>query len=80
MKRLPFVFVCILRCTYCGPTVQRAVAQTNHHYTHLTHEQRIERRAERMAEYEKFIDSLVQSRNFEFNPQTVQQLPAGGTT
>ncbi|MBR2007228.1 MAG: DUF4251 domain-containing protein [Alistipes sp.] len=80
MKRLPFIFVCILCCTYCGPNVQQATAQTNQHYTHLTHEQRVERRAERMAEYEKFIDSLVQSRNFEFNPQTVQQLPAGGTT
>ena len=51
MKRLPFVFVCILLCTYCGPNVQQAAAQTNQHYTHLTHEQRIERRAERMAEY-----------------------------
>ncbi|MBR4995193.1 MAG: DUF4251 domain-containing protein [Alistipes sp.] len=79
MKRLYLIFACILFCTYCGPNVQRVAAQTNHHYTNLSHEERIERREQRIAEYEHFIDSLVLSRNFEFNPQTVQQLPAGGT-
>ncbi len=40
-------------------------------------EVREKRRAERIAEYERFNDSLVMSRNFQFNPQTMQQLPAG---
>ena len=40
-------------------------------------EVREERRAQRLAEYEKMMDSLVLSRNFQFNPQTMQQQPAG---
>jgi hypothetical protein len=40
-------------------------------------EMRQQRRAERLSEYEKFIDSLVLSRDFRFVPQTMQQLPAG---
>lgn len=40
-------------------------------------EVREKRRAERIAEYERFNDSLVMSRNFQFNPQTMQRQPAG---
>ncbi len=40
-------------------------------------EARRQRRAERLAAYERHIDSLVESRNFRFMPQTMQQLPAG---
>ncbi|MBO5717385.1 MAG: DUF4251 domain-containing protein [Alistipes sp.] len=40
-------------------------------------EARREQRARRLAEYERHIDSIVQSRNFRFMPQTMQQLPAG---
>lgn len=40
-------------------------------------EAREKRRAERIAEYEKFTDSLVLSHNFQFNPQTMQRQPAG---
>lgn len=40
-------------------------------------EQREKRRAERLADYERMMDSLVLSRNFQFNPQTMQQQPAG---
>ncbi len=40
-------------------------------------EVREKRRAERLEKYEKFIDSLILSRNWEFNPQTMQQMPAG---
>lgn len=38
---------------------------------------RQQQRAERLAAYEKHIDSLVMSHNFRFMPQTIQQLPAG---
>ena len=40
-------------------------------------EQREQRRAERLAAYERMMDSLVLSRNFQFNPQTMQRQPAG---
>lgn len=41
------------------------------------HKEREERRAQRLAEYEHFLDSIVLSRNFQFNPQSMQQQPAG---
>lgn len=41
------------------------------------HIEREKRRATRQAEYEKYIDSLVLSRNFQFSPQSMQQQPAG---
>ncbi len=40
-------------------------------------EVREKRRADRIAQYEKTIDSTVLSRNFQFNPQTMQMQPAG---
>ena len=40
-------------------------------------EAREKRRAERIASYEKFMDSVVMSRHFQFNPQTMQLQPAG---
>lgn len=40
-------------------------------------EARQQRRAERLAAYERHIDSIVLSHNFRFVPQTMQQLPAG---
>lgn len=41
------------------------------------HLEREKRRAERQAEYEKYIDSIVLARNYQFNPQSMQQQPAG---
>lgn len=43
------------------------------------HKEREERRAQRLAEYERFLDSIVLARNFQFNPQSMQQQPAGST-
>lgn len=40
-------------------------------------EVREQRRAERIANYEKTMDSTILSRNFQFNPQTMQRQPAG---
>ena len=40
-------------------------------------EVREQRRAERLASFEKTMDSIVLSRNFQFNPQTMQRQPAG---
>ena len=41
------------------------------------HIEREKRRAQRQAEYEKYIDSIVLARNFQFSPQSMQQQPAG---
>lgn len=38
---------------------------------------RQQRRTERLAEYERYVDSLVMSHNYRFMPRTMQQLPAG---
>ena len=43
------------------------------------HKAREQRRAERLAAYERFVDSIVLSRNFKFVPTSVQQEPAGST-
>ena len=43
------------------------------------HKEREQRRAQRLAEYERFMDSIVLARNFKFLPSTVQQEPAGPT-
>ena len=41
------------------------------------HIEREQRRAERQAEYEKYIDSIILARNYQFNPQSMEQQPAG---
>ena len=43
------------------------------------HIEREKRRAERQAAYERYIDSIVLARNFQFSPQSMQQEPAGQT-
>ncbi|MEG2060449.1 MAG: DUF4251 domain-containing protein, partial [Alistipes sp.] len=40
-------------------------------------EVREKRRSERIANFERTMDSIVLSRNFQFNPQTMQRQPAG---
>ena len=41
------------------------------------HIEREKRRAERQAEYERYVDSIVLARNYQFTPQSMQQQPAG---
>lgn len=43
------------------------------------HRLREERRAQRLQEYEHYMDSIVLARNFQFNPSSMQQQPAGAT-
>ena len=43
------------------------------------HLAREKRRAERLAAYERFMDSIVLARNFKFIPSDIQQEPAGST-
>ena len=78
MKRLLFITICTLSCILYGPYAHKATAQTHSSDLHrTTHEERVARRAERLADYAKHIDSIVLSHNFEFNPQSIQQMPAG---
>ena len=78
MKRLLFITICTLSCILCGPYAQKSAAQTHSSDLHrISHEERAARRAERLADYAKHIDSIVLSHNFEFNPQSIQQMPAG---
>jgi hypothetical protein len=41
------------------------------------HIEREKRRAQRQASYERYIDSILLARNYQFSPQTMQQQPAG---
>ncbi len=78
MKRLSIFIMCFITCTFCGPYICKISAQDKkHEYSKLTHEERIERRAARLAEEERILDSIIITHNFEFNPQTMQQMPAG---
>lgn len=74
MKRI-ITIVCIVAICALG---YRVIGQkTNLSPKQEKREIREKRRAARLAEYEKFMDSLVLSRNFQFNPQTMQRMPAG---
>ncbi len=74
MKKCVIIILALLATAAAVTAVaQRRTSQT--HQEH--HEARIQRRAQRIADYQKNIDSLVQSRNFQFNPQTMQMQPAG---
>ena len=79
MKRLFIIAGCTLLCTLCGTFTTEAFAQSANQkdLKSYNQEQRAQRRAQRLADMEKYIDSIVLSRNFEFNPQTIQQQPAG---
>ncbi len=73
-KRL--LFVCIVSLCTLGVMV---TAQKENKLTakQEKREVREKRRADKQAAYEKMIDSIVLSHTFQFNPQTMQQQPAG---
>lgn len=65
--------ICIIGYTQSSSKSSTSKAQQREQ-RHLEREQR---RAQRQAEYERYIDSIVLTRNFQFSPQTIQQQPAG---
>ena len=67
------VSVCIIGYTQATTKTSSERAQQREQ----RHIEREKRRAQRQAEYEKYIDSIVLARNFQFNPQSMQQQPAG---
>lgn len=80
MKRITILFVTLL-IALIGVTVtidaQEDTKKTKEKQHSAQQEARQQHRAERLAAYQKHIDSLVMSHNFRFLPQTMQQLPAG---
>lgn len=63
-------------------TVHKAVTTTQTAIDDIReerHKAREARRAERLAAYERFMDSIVLARNFRFLPSDIAQQPAGTT-
>lgn len=81
MKRSSIITFSIIVALIVGITIsleaQSDNAQERKAARAAQHEARQQRRAERMAAFERFVDSLVLSHNYRFVPQTMQQLPAG---
>ena len=66
------VGICII-----GYTQSSSKPSTRAQQREQRHIEREKRRATRQAEYEKYIDSIVLARNFQFSPQSMEQQPAG---
>jgi hypothetical protein len=80
MKRTLFIFTSLIALLITGFVIVEAQSDTaqQRQATHKANQEaRQQKRAERIAKYERHIDSLVQSHNYRFVPQTMQQLPAG---
>jgi len=89
MKKLLFILIAALACIPVLYTIGRSESLSSAQNNPVLQKQRPispkeerreareQRRAKRLAEYEKFMDSVVLSRHFQFNPQTMQLQPAG---
>ena len=80
MKRTLFFAISVVTLLILGFTISSEAQDTqskNKESRQAQHEARQQRRAERLAEYRQYVDSLVLSHNYRFVPQTMQQLPAG---
>ena len=81
MKRKILITVSVLfAVSVCIIGYTRATSKNNSQKAQQREQRHIEReqrRAQRQAEYEKYIDSIILARNYQFNPQSMQQQPAG---
>ncbi len=80
MKRTLFFFASMILLLVTGFVIVEAQSDSlsgKSQAHNAQHEARQQRRAERMAQYEHYVDSLVRSHNYRFVPETMQQLPAG---
>ena len=76
MKKILLISVAlVLSCAVCYTVIGQR--QQTLSPKQERREAREKRRAERQADFEKNMDSLILSRNFQFNPQTMQRMPAG---
>ena len=74
MKRFVILITALLLCAGAVTVIGQKKVLTP---KEERREVREKRRAERIANFEKTMDSIVLSHNFQFNPQTMQQQPAG---
>ena len=73
MKKTVIIVVSVLLCAVCATVIgQKKILSPKEE----RREVREKRRAERIADFEKTMDSVILSRNFQFNPQTMQRQPA----
>lgn len=81
MKKIFVIALGLLLCAGAGAAVrgaeQTAAKRTPSQQQVENRQERAQRRAQRMAEYAQHIDSTIRSRNYQFNPQTMQRMPAG---
>ena len=74
MKKTVIIVVSVLLCAVCATVIgQKKILSPKEE----RREVREKRRAERIADFEKTMDSVILSRNFQFNPHTMQRQPAG---
>ncbi len=74
MKKTAIFVMCLLLCAAAVTVIgQKKVLSPKQEQREV----REQRRAERLANYQKTMDSIILSRNFQFNPQTMQQQPTG---
>ncbi len=75
MKKRFTVILCLALCAASAIVIGQAEGQLS--AKEERREVREKRRADRQAAFEKSIDSIILSRNFQFNPQTMQRQIAG---
>ena len=74
MKKTVIIVVSVLLCAVCATVIgQKKILSPKEE----RREVREKRRAERIADFEKTMDSVILSRTFQFNPSTMQRQPAG---
>ena len=74
MKKTVIIVVSVLLCAVCATVIgQKKILSPKEE----RREVREKRRAERIADFEKTMDSVILSRNFQFNPSSMQRQPAG---
>ena len=75
MKKTVIIVVSVLLCAVCATVIgQKKILSPKEE----RREVREKRRAERIADFEKTMDSVILSRNFQFNPQTMRRQPQNG--
>ncbi len=76
MKRITIIVAALLASILLVSIAAQSRTSSSREERHAA---RVQSRAERLANYEKHVDSLVMSQNFTFNPNSFQLQPAGST-
>ncbi len=77
MKRVFQIALVLAFCIFGYRVVAQMGKQSKSSPQSERREIREKRRADRQAAYEKYVDSLIISHNYQFNPQTMQREVAG---